>query len=632
MVSEVALTFCSFLAVASGASLQPATHFVDLSHQHHLGPNSIAKAVAAAAAAAGGGSVSVDVSSTLLGDSGMSQVLDNLAEQKGGDSIRMNIVARTNHLTSSGATFIFNKLHDMSRPKNSTEMKDNDGDDEQSTSATVESCPVYVEILDISLNALSGDVDDRKGHRALTKSLQLLIEGGRCPRTLRLDCCELGPAACRAIGKGLLNAAEAESKLGVKETTDGQRRLRRLSSIYLSGNELIGDAGTAALAAALRTAPRSSCPLLEVLDLNNCAISDAGCEALAMAIRDNPGCVNTLNLSNNRITDDGAVSLGLAVSPNALLNIDLSNNKGVTDRGVSTLAAGMERGAIRSLVVRSCSIQADGAGALGKAICTLASSKNTDNGDGEYCIDLSGNMLGTVQVKKHKGSAGLLKSKASATVEAGMGFLGKKLRGSLKEAGFGSFVTVESDDDEEELLGDEGGDVHGVVAGGECGARAFSDAIIDDDGDASSGPKRTSQTERIRCAIGMRHCFLDERAADALAAAIVHARDKYDIDMSVDSRLNGALDDDVIAALKEKKDEELLLGMARRYFDIREALRIARQRAREAAEAASARARAENAFGSALGDDDFSDDYGGFGVYDAGGYEGGYDEGYNGMM
>ena len=496
----------------------------------------------------------------------------------------------------------------------------------------MESCPIYVETLDISLNALSGDIDDRKGQRALTKSLQLLIEGGRCPRTLRLDCCGLGPAACRAIGKGLLNTAETESKLGVKDTTDGKRRLRRLSSIYLSGNELIGDAGTAALAAALRTAPRSSCPLLEVLDLSNCAISDAGCEALAMAIRDNPGCVQNLDLSNNRITDDGAVSLGLAASPNALLNIDLSNNKGVTDRGVSALAAGMERGAIRSLVVRSCSIQADGAGALGKALCTLASSKNTDNGDGEYYIDLSGNMLGTVQVKKHKGSAGLLKSKASATVEADMGFLGKKLRSGLKEAGIGNFVSAESDDDEEEFLGDDGGDVDGVAeAGGKCGARAFSDAIIGDDGD--SGPERTSQSGRTKCIVGMRHCFLDERAADALAAAIIRARDAYNLGLSVDSVMNAALDDDVVATLGDTEDEEMLSEMAQRYFGVLEALRIARQRAREAAEAAAARARAENAFGNALGEEDFSE-FGGFnGGYDAGGYDGGYDDdGYDDMM
>ena len=82
------------------------------------------------------------------------------------------------------------------------------------------------------------------------------------------------------------------------------------------------------------------------------------------------------------------------------------------------------------------------------------------------------------------------------------------------------------------------------------------------------------------------------------------------MDISCDVAMNSALDQSTVLALAEKDDDELISDMSTKYFGVLEALRIAQQRAREATEAARARARAENAFGSALGGglDDYSDE------------------------
>ena len=592
------------------ASMPVASARIDLSHQHHLGTDKIAKSVGAAVSGdEGGDTITVDVSATLLGDDGISQVLQSIEEkfsEKSGGRQIIGLEARSNRITGVGAASIFNKILDMTKPTNDTNTEGMS----------------RIESLDMSLNDL--DTPDRSQQRNLVKSLEALVEGGGCPSTLRLDCCGLGPAACRSIGKGLLDSA-------IKSKTEPTQR-RSLRSLHLGSNR-VGDAGAAALAAALRTAPQSSEPLLEVLDLSTCDISDAGCEALALAIRDNPGCVRTLDLSNNRITDDGCVSLALAASGTALANIDLSNNKDITDRGAAALATAIERGAIKSLVIRSCSIKAAGAEALGTALCALASSKKVDIADEEYSLDLSGNTFGIQNVEKKKGSASLLKSKASATTKAYMGFLGKKLRSGLNQAGISGFVpSAESDDDEEELDGDlidgdyDEGSESGK-SGGKCGARAFADAIVGENSVAGSKQISPLGEKRLRIRIGMRRCFLDERAADSLAAAIVCGRDSHNMDISCDVAMNSALDQSTVSALAEKDDDELISDMSTKYFGVLEALRIAQQRAREATEAARARARAENAFGSALGGglDDYSDEEDPF--FGGGGFRGDDHEG-----
>ena len=55
----------------------------DLSHQHHLGIDKIVRSVGAAVAKDGGegDTISVDVSATILGDDGMSKLLQSIEEQ-----------------------------------------------------------------------------------------------------------------------------------------------------------------------------------------------------------------------------------------------------------------------------------------------------------------------------------------------------------------------------------------------------------------------------------------------------------------------------------------------------------------------------------------------------------------------
>ena len=152
------------------------------------------------------------------------------------------------------------------------------------------------------------------------------------------------------------------------------------------------------------------------------------------------------------------------------------------------------------------------------------------------------------------------------------------------------------------------------------------DAIIDESNDNAIEQKNKHST---RCSLGMRHCFLDERAADALAAAILRSREAFNLELFIDTTMNVAFDESIISTLKGGDINEDLRHMAQTHFDAAEALRIARERAQEAVTAASARSRAESVFDGALGDDfDYSD--GGFDSFpEAGdesyGYGGDYD-------
>ena len=123
----------------------------------------------------------------------------------------------------------------------------------------------------------------------------------------------------------------------------------------MSGNPNIGDAGVAAVAAAIKVAPRrpisspllhssttstatnseskqenkdnsppsnALLPTLETLDVSSCQVGDAGAASLAIALRGNAGCIQCINLSHNCITDQGAIMLGRVLSSNVDGGID----------------------------------------------------------------------------------------------------------------------------------------------------------------------------------------------------------------------------------------------------------------------------------------------------------------------
>lgn len=181
----------------------------------------------------------------------------------------------------------------------------------------------------------------------------------------------------------------------------------RPSVLHFGGNNAIGDAGAVALAAALRMAKGHNHHVLEELDLSSCNIGDAGVEALALAVASNPDCLRRLDLSNNKISDAGATSLGKAlvdanrVSDVIFENIILDNNVGISDGGAAALAEAWAYGAVKSISLRSCSVQAQGASAFGRALVSLA---NRNNQCHHFFLDLSGNHFGTLKKAKKGGS------------------------------------------------------------------------------------------------------------------------------------------------------------------------------------------------------------------------------------
>ncbi len=254
--------------------------------------------------------------------------------------------------------------------------------------------PAFVSIqsLDLGWNNMGSSSGSRNSVRGLNTALRkLLANSERCPPTIKLDVCGLGPQACRELAKGIVERYKTKENEAQPLT------------LNLACNEGIGDVGVAALAAAIRTvaspqknlasndkkkkrrkrkksakqeslqedekettrskdseeeekseAPdvntadsnasnESSSPdesateseaksitVLEKLDLSGCGIGDAGAEALAIALANNPLCVKHLDLSNNKISDQGAAALAQALGTAARQSADAAGEESRT--------------------------------------------------------------------------------------------------------------------------------------------------------------------------------------------------------------------------------------------------------------------------------------------------------------
>jgi hypothetical protein len=364
-------------------------------------------------------------------------------------------------------------------------------------------------------------------------------------------------------------------------------------TLCLCGNEAIGDAGTAALAAAIKSCSKKSNTLLKELDLSSCNVGDAGAEALALALKG----VEALDVSNNKISDEGAAAIGRALveSECGCDCISMDNNHDVGDAGAADLAAAVEHGAIRNLSLRTCQVHADGAKAFGESLVGLSKLKDKEGATTSVDIDLSGNPLGVLRGKKKKEgskySASNLKSKASATTASYMNFIGKKIKSGLKEVGLDSgssrAYSVDSDDEEEEESQDK---QHADASKARCGAKAFASAIVVSDDD--EGESTVVDECRIKCNLAVRHCFLDRGGADALAATVLQARQRLGVDLVIDATMNPVLEEDMIEALRGD-DPDILEEMAERHMSVLETLRIAEERAVQAAAAAASSQREE---------------------------------------
>jgi hypothetical protein len=483
---------------------------------------------------------------------------------------------------------------------------------------------LHIEKLDLSYNDIGGEGINPPSAQLLN-SIRRLFENENysvIPNILLMENCGIGPAFCRSIGRGILNAYE-RNRIQSDESVCLYRS--RPSVLRIGGNPAIGDAGAVALAAAFRMAtPDDNAGgdgmIIEELDLSSCNIGDVGAEAIALALACNPSSLKRLDLSNNKITDVGAIALGRSLDESrgrtsgfVLEQIVLDNNAGISDDGAAALAKAVSSGAVRSIHLRSCSLRAEGSAEFGKALIEIVKqSKTRQLQSTEIDIDISGNPFGVSKPKKKKGaaySASLLRDKASSNIK----FIGKSLHSRLKGAGFGmGLTTAESDDDEEEMgnvMGDilsddedvEELDSDRLKAIARCGARSFSSEILKHGG---VGAFRTNEDARLKISVGMRQCFLDSGAIDALAAAIVCVR-KADTTMSIDIAMNAGIDDATIAALKGGGKEELILSTsAERHENEVKRILEAKERREAAAEVAAARVRDEF-----HDDDDYFDDF-----------------------
>ena len=451
---------------------------------------------------------------------------------------------------------------------------------------------------------------DKAWHQVLQRTIR---NRERCPKDLRFPVCGLGPAACRAIGKGLMERFE-----NIKEGSSDE--LPDPISIQLVGNHAIRDPGVAALSAAIRNvvSKRKGCTVLNTLDLSGCGITDTGAETLAIALQHSPYCVRHLDLSNNLISNDGAAALGRSLAMreknrwSKIETLDLSNNKGIDDIGAKALALAIEAGSIENLILRSCHIRADGAAAMVKSLRVLALSEHRP---AKMQLDLSGNPLGILRKQAKSGSGkysvSALKSKATATTAAYMNLIGKTVQKSLKDFGIADGLDTLESDDEEESQSNEKNDEDPTMI--KCGALAMADALLlehdEDDVNSSGAPSR----EVFKVSLALRHCAFDTRASEALAAIRQSLLlSSANMDTRIDVAMNNILEDDTVAALRgDTEYEGQLSEMAERYLEAMEALQASRQRAVEAAKVARHRMKAEDEMENAWGGDlEMARDYG----------------------
>lgn len=529
----------------------------------------------------------IDVSFSELGNDGSNDIISSLLslghERK--SPLNLDLTTRMNRITPKGASDLIEKILSSKDERNNTAPPDEKSVKEETAKP---GASTLIRVLDLSWNDLHVG---EKGSKLFLSNLRKLVgNASRCPTELVINRSSLGPAICRAIGKGLMNRFSGKDQEDELKTCP--------MSLYICGNPEIGDAGAAALAAAIRGTKDPERVIFSTLDLSGCNVGDSGAEALALALESHPKSIRRLILSNNKISNTGASSIAnsLILKRSKISYLELDNNPGIGNYGAKSLAGAIEKGLIGSLSLRSCNIKADGAKAFGESLKSQSLKKDflTEVLD----IDLSGNPLGVLQKKKKES----LKSKASATTASYMNFIGKQIKSGLKDVGLDnvlSTTSVESDDEEEERLGDQNDESSDEPL--RCGAKALASAVVL----TREESPRNSASRPLRCNLGMRRCFLDQGAGDALAAMVIHAKVNFGIELKIDVELNNVLEDDMIRAVAGT-DEYTLEDMADRHLEALEAIRISKDRAAHASAAAAARSERSN-----WSDDDydFQQDY-----------------------
>lgn len=439
---ELKLMLVAFMIAARDPSVLASSSSavaIDLSYHPRLPTDVLTKTIHDAIIAANNNNNSmeellIDISSSEVGNAGIEALMQTFSSSALNEEVSLDLTSRMNRLSPEGASSLFKML--LGSDKENEESKGEDGKDNEENNAVVaeeESCSPSLRSLDLSWNNLHRE---RPGAKTMQANLRKLVEqSSRCPKVLSLNRCSLGPNACRAIGKGIMNR--------YKDTTTEQPRVPL--ALHLGGNQDVGDAGAAALAAAIRgtTTKSDTTPIFSTLDLSACSVGDAGAEALAVALESNPGCIERLILSDNSISNAGATSIAQAIAASAdgaktsvVEWLELDNNAGIGNAGASSLADAVGRGKISALSLRSCAVKADGAKAFGQCLIHLASQSTEETTS--VSIDLSGNPLGMLKKRKKES----LKKKASSTTASYyLNFIGKKVQ-STQTVGASSIVSM----------------------------------------------------------------------------------------------------------------------------------------------------------------------------------------------
>lgn len=523
----------------------------------------------------------LDITGSMLGEQQFCRLCDGVNFE-----IIADFKASMNRLSAPGAVHLFDKL--LYKKKS-----------EEENAEMLQHCLLS---LDLGFNPLllagSSEVTSRRPatsareQKKFHTALQTLISAREsCPSELHFECTGIDASTCRAVAKGVISRY-AKDETQKEATIETSGPAVDPISLHLANNPGIGDPGVVAIAAALRTILREHAgkTILNTLDLSKCNIGDAGAEALAMALDDEAGrlAVRHLILSQNKIGNRGLFALLRAFPPETIV---LDGNDFVTDWGMNAVAdlilSNKKKRSPRSLLklsLRSCSIKASGVERIGKALQRFF---NQAAAQSNVCleIDLSGNPLGVLRGKAKgdsKYSASRLKSTVSATASA---YMNQGM--SILKKGFGS--TIESDDEEEmkddELSGDEGDDLDQD----RCGLKALANAFMFEDGDDYfQSSFANCSVESSSLVLGLRRTFCDTAGAEALAALVVKAKSRFNLDIKLDLALNPVLDEELIDALCGDNDE-LLHDMSDRHLESMEILRQAKQRAALAAKATAAR-------------------------------------------
>jgi hypothetical protein len=128
-----------------------------------------------------------------------------------------------------------------------------------------------------------------------------------------------------------------------------------------------------------------------------------------------------------------------------------------------------------------------------------------------------------------------------------------RFKKGLKDVGVDRILgvaSVDSDDEEEKESGHEAAEgdesSSSEFAKRRCGAKSVENVFLEEPDETDDA---TSVKEPCKVNLGLRHCFFDHSASDALAAMIVEAKERYGAEIVVDIRVNPVLEDEMVDAL-----------------------------------------------------------------------------------